>query len=288
MNNNKLMKIMLLVMIISCNVKPALKGIESDEVLIDVSYVDESFMKKYKTYDSFTYDDDWGRIAFISNVPVKDFSWLSLTLEFDDLDELVYGIGEELYSLEELHPQKPLVVSWTEVGIMSVFGFSYRDENGQKKYFVGRVGNYGEDPEEYDGPAFVVWQFFPTKIVTGQYQYTDDETTLILDLIETSYTLKINDVVYTGTAVIDFKNGNDSVEWYVILEGIKWAHNWTENFSHGVPNLEPDKWADEETYGIDLWLEEDNELVFQNRGNPMSPYVIFDEVTEKFVRLIKW
>jgi hypothetical protein len=154
--------------IISCNVKPALKGIETDEVIIDVSYVDESFLKKYKTYDSFVRDDDLVRIAFTSNVPVKDFSWLYLTFEFDDIDGIVYDVGEELYSLEELNPQKPLVVSWTEVGMMSCFGFSYRDENGQKKYFVGISGNYGEDPEEYDGPDFVVWQFSPMTILNGE------------------------------------------------------------------------------------------------------------------------
>ena len=178
MNKKKLIKIVLLItvivfIIISCDKKPALTNretgeilIEIDEVLIDVSYVDESFFENYDTYDSFIKDEDWSWIAFTSNVPVKDFSWLSISLDFDeDRDEFVYGIDEVLYSLKELHPQKPLVVSWTEVGMMSVFGFSYRDKDGQKKYFVGRVGNYGDDPEEYDGPDFVVWQFFPIEII---------------------------------------------------------------------------------------------------------------------------
>ena len=294
--NNKLMKIMLLItavvfIIISCDKKPALKNIETDEILIDVSYADGSFFKKYDTYDSFIEDEDRGRIAFTSNVPVKDFSWLSLSFDFDDNNEIVYGIDEVLYSLKELHPQKPLVVSWTEVGMMSVFGFSYRDKDGQKKYFVGRVGNYGGDPEEYDGSDFVVWQFFPTEIVTGRYEYmaewpyNQDENTLVLDLTETSYTLKVNDIVYTGTAVIDFSNGEDSVEWYVTLEGIKWAHNWIVNFLNGIPDPERfDEWVDEETYGVDLWLDVD-ELVFQNHGDPMAPYAIFDEITDKYVRL---
>jgi hypothetical protein len=300
MNNNKLMKIMLLItaiefIMISCGTKSALNSIEADEVLIDVSYADESFLRKYSTYDSFIEnEEDYAiRLAFTSNIPVKDFSWLSLSLNFDDSDELFYGIDKVLYSLKELHPQKPFVATWVEVGIMSVFGFSYRDKDGQKKYFVGRVGNYGMDEEEYDGPDFVVTQFFPMEIVTGRYEYTaewpydEDENTLILDLTETSYTLKVNDVVYTGTAVIDFENGEDSVEWYVKLEGIKWAHNWMENFSHGVPDLEPDKWADEETYVVELWLEGGNELIFQNRGDPMAPYVIFDGIDNKYVTLVK-
>lgn len=182
MDNDKLTKIILLIIviafiIISCSKKPALKSIEADEiliengeVLIDISYADEDFFKKYTDYDSFIENEEYAhKIAFIPNVPVKDFSWLSISIDYDDNDEIVWDIGEELYSLKELHPQKPLVVSWVEVGIMSVFGFSYRDKDGQKKYFMGGVGNYGGDPEEYDGPAFWNTQFFPKTILAGQY-----------------------------------------------------------------------------------------------------------------------
>jgi len=170
MNSNKLMKIMLLITVIvfiGCKKNNVISN-NSDEVIINVSYVDESFLKKYKTYDSFVQNEDSGRIAFTANVPVNDFSWLSLTFEFDDIDGLIYDVEEELYSLEELHPKKPLVVSWQEVGIMSCFGFSYCDKDGVKKYFVGRVGNYGMDPEEYDGPAFVIQQFTPMSILHSQ------------------------------------------------------------------------------------------------------------------------
>ena len=167
MNNNKLKKIITLfavivLSIISCNKKLADKSIETDEVLISVSYVDDSFFKKYKTYEQYDINNEYAhKIAFIPNVPVKDFSWLSVGFKYDDDDEFVFVIEEELYRLEELHPKKPLVVSWVEVGIMSVFGFSYRDKDGQKKYFIGQAGNYGGAPEEYDGPAFLISEFFP-------------------------------------------------------------------------------------------------------------------------------
>jgi uncharacterized lipoprotein NlpE involved in copper resistance len=139
-------------------------NIETDEALISVSYADESFFEKYETYEQYDINNEYAhKIAFIPNVPVKDFSWLSLTFEFDDIDGVIYDVEEELYSLEELLPQKPLVVSWVEVGIMSCFGFSYHDKDGEKKYFVGHVGNYGGDEEEYDGPNFIISQFFPLK-----------------------------------------------------------------------------------------------------------------------------
>jgi hypothetical protein len=171
MNSNKLMKIMLLITVIvfiSCGKNHALKNNNTDEITINVSYVDESFFKKYKTYDSFIQNEDSGRIAFTVNVPVNDFSWLSLTMEFDDIDGIIYDVDKELYTLEGLNPQRPFVVSWQEVGIMSCFGFSYRDKDGVKKYFVGRVGNYGMDPEEYDGPDFIIEQFIPMTILSEQ------------------------------------------------------------------------------------------------------------------------
>ncbi|MDR1869578.1 MAG: hypothetical protein LBQ82_06295 [Treponema sp.] len=300
--SNKINKFILLITVIvfitiSCDKKPALKNIETDEILIetgevqiDVSYADESFFEKYAVYDSFIDDEDYILIAFTTNVPVKDFSWLSVSINFDDNDELFYEIDKVLYSIEELHPEKPFVASWTEVGIMSCFGFSYRDEDGQKKYFVGRTGNYGEDPEEYEGPAFVYGEFFPIKNLVGRYKYTaewpynEDENTLILDLTETSYTLKANDVEYTGVAVFSF----DDDRWYISLDEIKWAHNWIVNFLYGIPDPERfDEWVDEETYGVVLWLDEGNELEFQNRGGPMVPYVIFDGIGDMWVRLTK-
>jgi hypothetical protein len=167
---NKLIKIILLITVIlfvGCKKNQALKD-NTDEVKINVSYADEAFFKKYKDYYSFIQNEDSGKIAFTVNVPVEGFSWLSLSLEFDDFGEFVYDIEEELYYIEELSPQKPFVASWQEVGLMSCFGFSYNDKNGEKKYFVGRVGNYGADPEEYDGPAFVISQFNPMKILQVQ------------------------------------------------------------------------------------------------------------------------
>jgi len=169
--NSKLINIMLLITLIiltGCKKDNALENNNSEEVTINVSYADESFFEKYAAYYSFIQNEDSGRIVFTTNIPVNDFSWLSLTFEFDDIDGIIYDVEEELYSLEELNPEKPFIVSWQEVGLMSCFGFSYRDKDGEKKYFVGRVGNYGMDPEEYDGPAFVINQFTPMTILSEQ------------------------------------------------------------------------------------------------------------------------
>jgi len=186
MNNNRLKNSMLLIAVIvlstiACGKKPAVKSIETDEVLISVSYADESFFEKYRSYERYDINNEYGHeIAFIPNVPVKDFSWLSVgfkwtddgNMVYDDDGGFVFEVIKELYRVDELLPQKPLVVSWAEVGMMSVFGYSYRDTDGQKKYFVGMVRDYGGDEEEEEaeggnapkepaGPDFIIWQFFP-------------------------------------------------------------------------------------------------------------------------------
>jgi len=302
MTNKKLVKLILLIMaivfiIISCKKKPALNNIETGEVSISVLYADESFMKKYKTYNSFIKNDEYAhKIVFVPNVPVKDFSWLSIGISYDGSDAIVWEIEDELYTLEELTPKKPLVVSWVEVGMMSAFGFSYRDKDGQRKYFMGQVGNYGGDPEEYDGPDFIIWEFYPWEIVTGKYEYTGDDAVVLLYLEDTSYALHVNDTLYEGTAVYEFEDiGAEKKSWSVTLENIKWAHNWMGNFASitdydALDDLDWDKLTDEDTYGVYLWLEDGEdgkELVFQNHGNPMAPYVIFEEFGDKFVRLQK-
>ncbi|MCL1966293.1 MAG: hypothetical protein FWF67_00245 [Fibromonadales bacterium] len=46
---------------------------ETDE--ISLTYADEAFFKKYKTYWPFIDDENALKFAFIARVPVKDFRW---------------------------------------------------------------------------------------------------------------------------------------------------------------------------------------------------------------------
>ena len=204
--NKILIKIILLITVIvftGCKKNNVLKNNNSDEVVINVSYADDSFLNKYAAYDSFIQNEDSGRIMFTTNIPVNDFSWLSLTFGFDDIDGIIYDVEEELYSLEELNPQKPFVVSWQEVGIMSCFGFSYRDKDGVKKYFVGRVGNYGMDPEEYDGPVFVIQQFTPMTILSEQLYIIHEDIPKLL--FREMGNIKDGEIFITELVIINYE-----------------------------------------------------------------------------------
>ena len=236
---------------------------------VSFNYTDADELKQYKSYDSLIDNKDHPRIIFYSEVPVKDFSYIDLDYIENEDNELVLYPSKVLFSTKELRPEKPFVASWIEVGVMSVFGFSYRDENGRKLYFAGRAANYGGDAEDYDGPALVCSQIFPEKYVAGRYQYFDDKNTLTLDLTDTSYTLKLNDVTRKGKAVIEFSEKM----WCVTLEGIKWDKYDKKLFS------------DAEANELELCLrtENDDGLMFQNNGSGDAYYSIFDGIGEKYV-----
>lgn len=306
MNNKKIMRTILLITavaftIIGCKKKPVPSNIETGEtgkVWVSFSFVDRDFFKKYASYDLFIEDEKDREISFTTDVPAKDFSWLAISFSDEGYDKgYTYKIDRELYTLKELNPQKPFVVTWQEIGIFAHRGFSYRDENGQKQYYALHEGNYGGDPEEYDGPDLVVEQFFPMRILIGKYEYSPNEPVVLLYLEEDSYTLHIGDAFYEGTAVIDYGDvGAEESHWYVTLEGIKWAHNWVRAFDGGSldnldwDDIDWDKLPDEETYDVFLWMEEYEEgieLVFQNHGEHFAPYIIFSEIHDKFVSLKK-
>jgi len=260
---------------------------DTKKAWVSFDFVNDDDLKKYKTYESYIENKDYPKIAFTTTTPVKDFSWLAIQIASnDDWETTYYEIVEELYSTELLLPDKPFVTTWMTVGIMSASCYSYRDETGKKVYFAMQEGNYGDDPDEYEGPAFIVFEIFPQRAVTGKYEYMqdfDDDNTMTLYLAENSYTLEVNDKVYTGTATIEFEKFSDGEQrWSVFLDGIKWDHDWSDSFLNGIPP--DDQWVDKDTYGLYMWLDAD-ELTFQNSGNPMSPYSVFDEIPGKFVRL---
>jgi len=255
--------------------------------LVTYDFINDSDLKKYKSYELYEESEYGQLLAFTTKTPVQDFSWLAIQIASnDDWETMYYEIVEELWTTKELLPDIPFVVRWQPVGIMSASCYSYRDTTGKKVYYIMQEGNYGDDPENYDGPAMYVNEFFPQQAVTGRYDYMqefDSEASMTLYLSENSYKLEVNDRVYNGIATIEFGKFSDgNYTWFVELKGIKWDHDWSDSFLNGIPP--DDQWVDKDTYGIYMWLEAD-ELIFQNSGNPMSPYSIFDDIPSKFASL---
>lgn len=83
------------------------------------------------------------RVMFTANRSAKDFKLLSLTIEeVNEKGEATYA-AEELYSMEELTPMRPLAAEIVFYGDIPNCGISYIDENGVTRNYTVEIS--GED-----------------------------------------------------------------------------------------------------------------------------------------------
>jgi hypothetical protein len=113
--------------------------------------------------------------------------------------------------------------------------------------------------------------------IEGRFTYSDDGK-MILDITksndEYSYRLRVNSQTYSGKVTV---HDNTSIT----LEDIP-----VKQYEYKLINGERTNVESDPSYGPFL-MYENGVLNFQNRGDPMAYYVIFDDCTEKFVTLTK-
>jgi hypothetical protein len=123
------------------------------QVIISGDFATDELINSFESYESYDdlsdthYGDGAQRIFITTNIAVKDFSYIHVGF---DNDGRVRPI-EVLFTLDELLPDKPFVVNWTEVGSLPQRGFSFVDENGVTRYFT--ISQSG-----YDG-ALIISEF---------------------------------------------------------------------------------------------------------------------------------
>jgi len=106
----------------------------SDEISITISYVTDEFLAQYETFIEFSQHGGDPRrrgIAFVSNVLVKNFRYIRINGA-----EIMFIIEEDLFFLDELLPETPLLVDWIAMGSMAYGGFALEDENSVTRYFA--------------------------------------------------------------------------------------------------------------------------------------------------------
>ncbi|MDR2946302.1 MAG: ankyrin repeat domain-containing protein [Candidatus Adiutrix sp.] len=110
------------------------------KVLIRVDAAPDEISGEYDFFEEEYQGYEPNRIIFRANVAAKDFKFIAV-----EYDQEAGGIkpSEVLYSLDELLPEKPLVVTWMERGSFPHRGISFLDENNATRYFHLSVS--GED-----------------------------------------------------------------------------------------------------------------------------------------------
>ncbi len=151
MKGNKLFLFFLIIatlLFAACAKTPVEKVAEppqkTEEARLSINLATGELLSTYDSLAEFIEFDDEGyqRILITSNVAVKDFKFIEVGFEERD-SSIVFLENEVLYSLEELTPQEPFLVTWMEWGSIPHRGISFTDETGKTRYFY--IGMSGED-----------------------------------------------------------------------------------------------------------------------------------------------
>ena len=108
----------------------------TEKVFVSVDYATDELLSKYDFLDKFVEFEDEGyqKIIFTTNIKVKDFRFIEVGYEEKDMN-VTFFENKVLYSMEELSPEKPFVVTWMEWGSIPHRGISYVDETNNTRYF---------------------------------------------------------------------------------------------------------------------------------------------------------
>ena len=112
--------------------------VPTQKVEISVDFADNVNLDSFASLNEF-HDEGDQRIIFMTNVPVAGFSYVEIGYT-EDSD---FFVDDVLFSLFELLPDSPFVVTWMHQGYIPHRGITYAGENGETRYFT--INQSGED-----------------------------------------------------------------------------------------------------------------------------------------------
>jgi|GEM_PF-3315036 len=104
----------------------------TDEVEISIVMITDAFFDDYESYVEFC--EDYAiqqRIAFVPNIILHDFRFIEINGA-----EIEFIVERDLFVLDTLHPEQPLVMTWMARGSAPHRGIAFTDENGLNRYFM--------------------------------------------------------------------------------------------------------------------------------------------------------
>ena len=118
----------------------------SDGVCVSVDYVSDELLNKYDSYYEYVEPEDSSyqvKVVFTTNVAVKDFNLLEGGFIGGEDNSFSFKVSNVLYSIDELLPEKPLVIGTVFHGNFPTRGISFVDESNTMRYFT--LGMSGKD-----------------------------------------------------------------------------------------------------------------------------------------------
>ena len=98
-------------------------------------------LSQYPDYEEFIADESGQQesVVFTTNVDVSNFKVTALTLEDVSEDGKITFSVEDLYVLDTLTPERPLVAAIPFFGAIPTYGISYEDNDGTVRNFTVEV-----------------------------------------------------------------------------------------------------------------------------------------------------
>lgn len=108
------------------------------EICVDADYAVEELLSQYASFDEFALQPDEyaQRILISTSAVVEDFRFVDISFSEADEQEILFIENEELYSLDELTPDHPLVVWVSFPGTIPSKAITFTDETGQARSFA--------------------------------------------------------------------------------------------------------------------------------------------------------
>ena len=112
-------------------------GTAEEQPAVSINY-EQDVAGRYSQYDVYVADKGENSIGVMVSAgePVKNLTVLGLTFEsIDDNGHVTYDI-KNMYSVDKLQPDRPLLVRLTMMGTIPNYGISYQDKQGRIKRFT--------------------------------------------------------------------------------------------------------------------------------------------------------
>ena len=117
----------------------------TDKITVHISGVpldvpDNEFPYRFVEFNEFSEGEFYWRFVITPNIPLKDFRIVEVGYYIVSHEEMIWGdmyfyVRRELFIVDELLPERPLVLAYRQHGIAIERGFTFLDENNVQRFF---------------------------------------------------------------------------------------------------------------------------------------------------------
>lgn len=112
---------------------------------LHIALATDELLDEYDSFYEYVNDEDGDRLIIWTDKVIEDFAFVTIKYETTG-DKISLIVGDVLYSVDELSPEKPFVVTLLDNGgVIPTYGISFVDENGAERFFSINLSGRGAE-----------------------------------------------------------------------------------------------------------------------------------------------